>query len=487
LRAAEDISCSDGLTVKDDTWQALKRLTLGDAAESCPVEVRDGGERGGGRGLFATQPIEKGHVFLTVHRDQMITGDSLPPPLSSLLPPSLSVWARIALFLLLRPSPSPPPTSATSHRHHHNHWQPYIASLPAFKSVDSTVWWQEHERAMLLPSLYNDTRDRTALIQSEFGLIETALADHPHLHAFLPNLTFEQFCHAYSLVCSRAWGIESLGNLALVPYADMINHNPGTHTLLCYDEEQQVVEITADRDYEPGEQVLVSYGDLSNGVLALDFGFTVADNPHDSVEMCVLISSSTTPHNAPLNEAKRCLLVEAQLLPSDTASGASFVLKRIQTPASDGRGLPFALRALARILTASSEEQLQFLRDEGRHHSGTVARRPIRAQGGGGGGERGEEGGGEVAGVEGWEGRAMGLLLSLMEERIEHMMDARQVIKQMAYEVDTSRLGMALQIIDSQLAVLRSVAAWLRPRASGGGLEHVISNPEARNGWSALR
>ncbi|CAI7861909.1 unnamed protein product [Closterium sp. NIES-53] len=405
VRAAGNISCSEELTVQHDTWQALKRLTLGDGAESCPVEVRDGGKTGGGRGLYAIQPIEKGHVFLTVHKDQsppvlsisdkifpvqipypalqpphhpsfqqMITGDSLPPPLASLLPPSFSVWARIALFLLLHHSPSassspspslsaspspdqsvqspalgsvsslstapatatrpssPPPATALplpNHHHHHQHerWQPYISSLPSFKAVDSTVWWGELERSMLLPSLYNDTCDRTALIQSEFATIQTTLTDHPHLRSFLPNLTYDQFCHAYLLVCSRAWGIEALGNLALVPYADMINHNPHTHTLLCYDEEQQAVEIIADRDYEPGEQVLVSYGNLSSGVLALDFGFTVPDNPHDSVELCVLTTSSSTPHDAQLNEAKRRLLVEAQLLPCDSASGACFVLK----------------------------------------------------------------------------------------------------------------------------------------------------------------
>ncbi|CAI5988641.1 unnamed protein product [Closterium sp. NIES-65] len=74
-------------------------------------------------------------------------------------------------------------------------------------------------------------------------------------------------------------------------------------------------------------QVLVSYGDLSSGVLALDFGFTVPDNPHDSVELCVLVASSTTPHDTQFNEAKRRLLGEAQLLPCDSARGACFVLK----------------------------------------------------------------------------------------------------------------------------------------------------------------
>ncbi|CAI5531578.1 unnamed protein product [Closterium sp. Naga37s-1] len=548
-------------------------------------------------GLYATQPIEKGHVFLT-----MITGDSLPPPLASLLSPSLSVWACIALFLLLLlfPSHPLPPLS-----HHPSFQQMITAPLSPFLSFlecllgalhirfspsqhplpplpfipppgvvgaarenhaaaseapkpssssspplfHHQVWWGEHDRATLLPSLISITllSSRTFLLPPHFlashflppiswppiswspapsfpivpftsrlplfppslllfsppipslsspllspyslplfssslplfppslllfsppipSLSSPLLSPYslplfssslplfpPSLLLFSPPIPSSRLppithtcnhsrpsptpalvppepdlrpvlpCLLASTVCSRAWGIEALGNLALVPFADMINHNAHTHTLLCYDEEQQAIEIIADRDYEPGEQVLVSYGDLSSGVLALDFGFTVPNNPHDSVELCVLITSSSTPHDAQLNEAKRRLLVEAQLLPCDSASGACFVLKRIDTPASDGRGLPFALRAMARILTAASDEQLHFLRQEGRQHSGTVGRRPIRAQGGGGGGRGG--GGGEVGGVEGWEGRAMELLLSLVEERIEHLMGARQ-------------------------------------------------------------
>jgi len=45
--------------------------------------------------------------------------------------------------------------------------------------------------------------------------------------------------------------------------------------LLSYDEDKACAEVIADKDYMPGEQVVISYGRLPNTTLALDFGFTL--------------------------------------------------------------------------------------------------------------------------------------------------------------------------------------------------------------------
>jgi histone-lysine N-methyltransferase SETD3 len=50
---------------------------------------------------------------------------------------------------------------------------------------------------------------------------------------------------------------------------------------LIYDEQKDVCEIIADRNYAVGEQVMIRYGKYSNATLALNFGFTLARNIYD--------------------------------------------------------------------------------------------------------------------------------------------------------------------------------------------------------------
>jgi protein-histidine N-methyltransferase len=42
-----------------------------------------------------------------------------------------------------------------------------------------------------------------------------------------------------------------------------------------------MVELLASRDVRAGEALTLSYGNLTNADLLLDYGFTVPDNPFD--------------------------------------------------------------------------------------------------------------------------------------------------------------------------------------------------------------
>jgi histone-lysine N-methyltransferase SETD3 len=67
-----------------------------------------------------------------------------------------------------------------------------------------------------------------------------------------------------------------------------MNHDGLSASIVLRDEDNQLSEVTADRNYSPGDEVFIKYGEFSNATLMLDFGFTFPYNIHD--EVCFLIS-----------------------------------------------------------------------------------------------------------------------------------------------------------------------------------------------------
>jgi Rubisco LSMT substrate-binding/SET domain len=104
------------------------------------------------------------------------------------------------------------------------------------------------------------------------------------------------------MLFSRAIRLRSLQEgetLAMVPYADLINHSPfsqayidarqsGDWLVKTGDEE---VVLFADRSYRKMEQIYISYGPKSNADLLLLYGFAVERNPFNSVDVTVGIAS----------------------------------------------------------------------------------------------------------------------------------------------------------------------------------------------------
>ena len=61
------------------------------------------------------------------------------------------------------------------------------------------------------------------------------------------------------------------GELALVPWADMLNHKPGCAAFIDLDDDS--VNLTTDRAYNKGEQVWASYGQRPSSELLISYGF----------------------------------------------------------------------------------------------------------------------------------------------------------------------------------------------------------------------
>lgn len=110
------------------------------------------------------------------------------------------------------------------------------------------------------------------------------------------------------MLFSRAIRLQSMKQgetLALVPYADLINHSPYSQAYLDAREKgdwlfksgTEEVVLYADRNYRKMEQIYISYGQKSNAELLLLYGFALERNPFNSVDVTVSIKSLLTNAN----------------------------------------------------------------------------------------------------------------------------------------------------------------------------------------------
>lgn len=128
------------------------------------------------------------------------------------------------------------------------------------------------------------------------------------------KFTFANWQWAFTMLFSRAIRLRSLKQgetLAMVPYADLINHSPFSQAYIdaretgdwVFKDGDEEVILYADRGYRRMEQVYISYGPKSNAELLLLYGFAVERNPFNSVDVTVSIAPRTASFVKELNDA----------------------------------------------------------------------------------------------------------------------------------------------------------------------------------------
>ncbi|CAM8978763.1 unnamed protein product [Rhodiola kirilowii] len=231
----------------------------------------------GERGLVALTNIRKGEKLLFVPNSLFITSDSewscqeAEQVLRRYSPYSLLYWTRAELDRYLE------------------------ASQIRERAI---------ERITNVVGTYNDLRLRI-------------FNKHPQL---FPEEIFnlETFKWSFGILFSRLVRLPSLNDkVALVPWADMLNHSCEVQTFLDYDKSSQGVVFTTDRQYQPGEQVFISYGKKSNGDLLLSYGFVprTGTNPNDSVELSLSVSKSDKCYSQKLEVLRKYGLSVPQCFP----------------------------------------------------------------------------------------------------------------------------------------------------------------------------
>ncbi|KAL3811990.1 hypothetical protein ACHAXA_009608 [Cyclostephanos tholiformis] len=234
-----------------------------------------------GRGLLARRSINEGDELLRIPLDLCITRRSARGALGKdALPEGINEYLAMACQLIRE-------KYVLGER---SFYAPYVGVLPEVEEVNPTFTWPDADLDFLRGSpIVAATRSLRMKLRREF----------PPEH-----YTYDNWVWAFTMLFSRAIRLRNLRvgeRLALVPYADLINHSAFSQAFidaresgdwLFKDGEEEVI-LYADRGYRQMEQVYISYGQKSNAELLLLYGFALERNPYNSVDVTVSISPRT--------------------------------------------------------------------------------------------------------------------------------------------------------------------------------------------------
>lgn len=171
------------------------------------------------------------------------------------------------------------------------------------EEVNPTFTWSDEDLAFLEGSpVVAATRSLQAKLEREYEAMKAKLKKFGGVIPEFPEESFslQNWIWAFTILFSRAIRLQSVKEgetLALVPYADFINHSPfstayidarESGSWLLKDGDQEVI-LYADRGYRKMEQIYISYGPKSNAELLLLYGFALERNPYNSVDVTVSI------------------------------------------------------------------------------------------------------------------------------------------------------------------------------------------------------
>jgi len=261
-----------------------------------------------GRGLLARRDINDGDNLLKVPIKLCLTKASARKALGKdALPREINEYLAVACHLI-------------QERYvlgEKSFWKPYIDVLPETEEVNPTFTWSDDDLAFLNGSpviaatkslQMKLRREYDSLLGGEDGLCNRFPDRFPKEH-----YTYENWIWAFTMLFSRAIRLRSLAEgetLAMVPYADLINHSPFSQAYIDAQEggdwlfssgEEEVI-LYADRGYRRMEQIYISYGQKSNAELLLLYGFAVERNPYNSVDVTVAIAPLTESFVKELND-----------------------------------------------------------------------------------------------------------------------------------------------------------------------------------------
>ncbi|KAH0865053.1 hypothetical protein HID58_082264 [Brassica napus] len=320
----------------------------------------------GSRALFASKVIHAGDCILKVPFNAQITPDELPTDIRVSLTDKVGNIGKLAALLMIEINAG-----------QNSRWFPYISRLPQLSDMHSTIFWDENEFGMIRCSaVHKETVKQKARIEKEFSLVSQVMG-------------------------SRAW--ETSRGISLIPFADFMNHDGLSASIVLTDEDNQLSEVQIQMDI-PNDDPLRN---MKLGLLQTHYTRSVKD-------INIFHSSYDT-----------------------------FTIKEVKS--ATGKGIPQSLRAFARLLSCTSPQELNDLSKEAEQNDGRLARLPFK--------DRSRE----------LEAHKI-ILAHINSLIVDHSVCIKELgASNFRFESQrlTVRRQMARELIFGELRVLRSAAEWL--------------------------
>ncbi|PGH26715.1 hypothetical protein AJ80_01661 [Polytolypa hystricis UAMH7299] len=246
---------------------------------------------GKGVGIVALRDINAGEVVVSVPRSSMLSIEKIPKEFQEKFPKDIAVLALFAAYLCC----------GGEFKQTYPLWR---AVWPTHEDFEEylPILWLEQLRALLPPAASGKwstltkrqpgspeyDSDPQNILPKQQEKLEKGF--HAVKQVF-PEVSFEEYSYYWLASNTRCFYYVPAGAkppkdrndaMALCPFADYFNHtDEGVSCKVLYDDYEY--SFQADRSYDKGEELFVSYGNHTNDVLLTEYGFVPEQNKWDAI------------------------------------------------------------------------------------------------------------------------------------------------------------------------------------------------------------
>ena len=233
------------------------------------------------RGIFTSQSLENHTILLTIPFNSLLSINSIISENIEIFQSILTLWREddiLAILLLYE----------KYFKKENSKWFVHIQYLPS--NYHSIINFTDEELKEIKGSnLYDLTINWKAQIQSDFYLIYQNCYELFQLIGGCSWLTYETYLWALCTIWSRFVTVNknNTSYRCMVPFFDMLNHSNFSSVGHFYDETSDCLNLTTITSLSQSNEITLSYGKLSNTKLMMLYGFTLLENPYNSIELFI--------------------------------------------------------------------------------------------------------------------------------------------------------------------------------------------------------